>query len=100
MKIAAYNVNGINGRLQMLLRWLMLAEPDVVCLQELKAPDSGFPASALRDLGYDAVWHAQPRWNGLLYCRALVTFTRLGAVFQAIPPMTRADILRLPSTAC
>ncbi|MBV1690328.1 exodeoxyribonuclease III [Novosphingobium sp. G106] len=65
MKIATYNVNGINGRLEVLLRWLELAEPDVVCLQELKAPDERFPEAAIRDLGYDAVWHGQKSWNGV-----------------------------------
>lgn len=65
MKIATYNVNGINGRLAVLLRWLELAEPDVVCLQELKAPDASFPERAIRDLGYGAIWHGQKSWNGV-----------------------------------
>lgn len=65
MKIATYNVNGINGRLDVLLRWLALAEPDVVCLQELKAPQERFPEGDLRKAGYDAVWHGQSRWNGV-----------------------------------
>jgi len=65
MKIATYNVNGINGRLPVLLRWLELAAPDIVCLQELKAPDESFPEDAIRDAGYEAVWHGQSRWNGV-----------------------------------
>jgi exodeoxyribonuclease-3 len=65
MKIATYNVNGVNGRLPVLLRWLAMAEPDVVCLQELKAPDEKFPERAIRDLGYDVVWHGQKSWNGV-----------------------------------
>ena len=65
MRIATYNVNGINGRLPVLLRWLALAEPDIVCLQELKAPDEKFPEKAIRDLGYDAIWHGQSAWNGV-----------------------------------
>ncbi len=65
MKIATYNVNGINGRLPVLLRWLALAEPDIVCLQELKAPQERFPEKAIRDAGYDAVWHGESRWNGV-----------------------------------
>jgi exodeoxyribonuclease-3 len=65
VKIATYNVNGINGRLPVLLRWLELAKPDVVCLQELKAPDDGFPETAIKELGYDAIWHGQSRWNGV-----------------------------------
>jgi exodeoxyribonuclease-3 len=65
VKIATYNVNGVNGRLPVLLRWLELRQPDVVCLQELKAPDEKFPEKAIRDLGYDAVWHGQKSWNGV-----------------------------------
>jgi exodeoxyribonuclease-3 len=65
VRIATYNVNGINGRLPVLLRWLEKASPDVVCLQELKAPNDAFPAAALRDVGYDAIWHGQSRWNGV-----------------------------------
>lgn len=65
MKIATYNVNGVNGRLPVLLRWLEEAQPDVVCLQELKAPDEKFPENAIRDLGYDAIWHGQKSWNGV-----------------------------------
>jgi exodeoxyribonuclease-3 len=65
MKIATYNVNGINGRLAVLLRWLELARPDVVCLQELKSPDDRFPEPAIRDAGYEAVWHGESRWNGV-----------------------------------
>ncbi len=65
MKIATYNVNGINGRLPVLLRWLEQAEPDILCLQELKAPQENFPERAIRDAGYDAVWHGQSRWNGV-----------------------------------
>jgi exodeoxyribonuclease-3 len=65
MKIATYNVNGVNGRLPVLLRWLKKASPDVVCLQELKAPDDRFPEAALGDAGYGAIWHGQKSWNGV-----------------------------------
>lgn len=65
MKIATYNVNGVNGRLDVLLRWLGEAEPDVVVLQELKAPDARFPAKAIEASGYGAVWHGQKSWNGV-----------------------------------
>jgi len=65
MKIATYNVNGINGRLPVLLRWLEQAKPDVVCLQELKAPDEKFPVGALEQAGYGAVWLGQKSWNGV-----------------------------------
>lgn len=49
MRIATYHVNGIASRLPVLLRWLELRGPDVVCLQELKAPDETFPEQAFRD---------------------------------------------------
>ena len=65
MKIATFNVNGINGRLPVLLRWLAEAEPDVVCLQELKAADEKFPEAAIREAGYGAIWHGQKSWNGV-----------------------------------
>jgi exodeoxyribonuclease-3 len=65
VKIATYNVNSINGRLPVLLRWLAEAGPDVVCLQELKATDEKFPEAAIRAAGYGAVWHGQKSWNGV-----------------------------------
>jgi exodeoxyribonuclease-3 len=65
MKIAIYNVNGVNGRLPVLLRWLSEAAPDVVCLQELKAPQEKFPAEAIKEAGYGAIWHGQKSWNGV-----------------------------------
>lgn len=65
MKIATYNVNGINGRLPVLLRWLAETQPDVVCLQELKAPDEKFPEQAIKDAGYHAIWLGQKSWNGV-----------------------------------
>lgn len=65
MKIATYNVNGVNGRLPVLLRWLEETAPDVVCLQELKAPQEKFPEKALMDAGYNAIWQGQKSWNGV-----------------------------------
>jgi exodeoxyribonuclease-3 len=65
MKIASYNVNGVNGRLPVLIRWLAQAKPDVVCLQELKAPDEKFPETELTNAGYTAIWHGQKSWNGV-----------------------------------
>lgn len=65
MKIATYNVNGINGRLPVLLRWLSETSPDIVCLQELKAPQEKFPEQAIKDAGYEALWHGQKSWNGV-----------------------------------
>lgn len=76
MRIATYNVNGVNGRLAVLLRWLEEEAPDVVCLQELKAPDEKFPEAAIRALGYDAVWQGQKSWNGV------AILSRVGAIHE------------------
>jgi exodeoxyribonuclease III len=80
VKIATFNVNGVNGRLPVLLRWLAEAEPDVVCLQELKAPQEKFPKTAIQDAGYGAIWHGQKSWNGvaILARRAEPVETRRG----------------------
>ena len=65
MKIATFNINNINKRLPNLLAWLKAAKPDVVCLQELKTVDEGFPATELQTAGYGAVWRGQKSWNGV-----------------------------------
>ena len=65
MKVATFNINNINKRLDNLLAWLAKAEPDVVSLQELKAEQEAFPVNALRTLGYEAVWQGERSWNGV-----------------------------------
>ena len=65
MKIATFNVNDVNKRLQNLSAWLVKTAPDVACLQELKAEQSAFPAHAIRALGYEAVWQGERSWNGV-----------------------------------
>ena len=65
MKIATFNINDINKRLENLLTWLAKTTPDVVCLQELKTEQAAFPAEALRKLGYEAVWQGERSWNGV-----------------------------------
>ncbi len=65
MKVATFNVNGIRSRLPSLLAWLRREAPDIVCLQELKAPDEAFPDTALNAAGYAAIWHGQKSWNGV-----------------------------------
>jgi exodeoxyribonuclease-3 len=65
LKIATFNVNGIGARLSALLSWLEEFQPDVACLQELKAPAERFPSAPLRAAGYHAVWHGQKSWNGV-----------------------------------
>jgi len=65
MKIATYNVNSINARLPVLLRWLAENQPDIVCLQELKAPQDKFPQQPILDAGYGSIWHGQKSYNGV-----------------------------------
>jgi exodeoxyribonuclease-3 len=65
MKIATFNINNVNKRLANLLAWLREAKPDVVSLQELKATDTEFPAAAIEQAGYGAVWRGQKSWNGV-----------------------------------
>jgi exodeoxyribonuclease-3 len=65
MRIATFNVNGINSRLPALLQWLEEKQPNVACLQELKAPHEKFPEAAINDAGYHAIWHGQKSWNGV-----------------------------------
>jgi exodeoxyribonuclease III len=65
MKVATFNINGINQRLDALLSWLAAKSPDIVCLQELKAAANRFPVKAIRDAGYGAIWQGQTSWNGV-----------------------------------
>lgn len=65
LRIATFNINGIQSRLPALLSWLAREQPDIVCLQELKAADNKFPAGALADAGYGAIWAGQTSWNGV-----------------------------------
>ena len=65
MRIATYNVNGIKSRLPRLLEWLRREQPDVACLQELKALDASFPHAELMQAGYHALWKGQRTWNGI-----------------------------------
>ena len=65
MRIATFNINGVNTRLANLLAWLEETAPDVACLQELKTTHERFPEKALKDAGYDAVWQGEHRWNGV-----------------------------------
>ncbi len=65
MRIATFNVNGINARLVALLEWLTDTSPAIVCLQELKTLQERFPAAAIRAAGYHAIWHGQKSWNGV-----------------------------------
>jgi exonuclease III len=65
VRVATFNLNNINKRLDNLLAWLSKAQPEVVSLQELKAEQEAFPLNALRTLGYEAVWQGEHSWNGV-----------------------------------
>jgi exodeoxyribonuclease III len=65
MKIATFNIKNVRRRLPNLLNWLAEANPNVVCLQELKATDAEFPAEAIKKAGYEAIWRGQKTWNGV-----------------------------------
>jgi len=65
LRIASYNINGINSRLHVLTRWLDQFRPDIVGLQELKCTDEAFPRAAIEQCGYAAIWHGQRSWNGV-----------------------------------
>lgn len=85
MKIATYNVNGVNGRLPVLLRWLEESKPDIVCLQELKAPQEKFPEEAILAAGYNAVWHGQKSWNGVAILTRGLEIKEVGRVLPGDP---------------
>jgi exodeoxyribonuclease-3 len=65
VRIATFNINNVVGRLDVLLAWLARDQPDVVCLQELKADQGAFPIAAIEAAGYEAVWRGQRTWNGV-----------------------------------
>jgi exodeoxyribonuclease III len=65
MRLATWNVNSVQARLPRLLGWLEETRPDVLCLQETKASDDGFPVKEVAELGYEAALHGTGRWNGV-----------------------------------
>ncbi|MDB5202845.1 MAG: exodeoxyribonuclease Xth [Ferruginibacter sp.] len=85
MRIATYNVNGVNGRLPVLLRWLEETSPDIACLQELKAPQEKFPEQAIKDAGYQAIWHGQKSWNGVAILSKHEALVERGRVLPGDP---------------
>jgi endonuclease/exonuclease/phosphatase (EEP) superfamily protein YafD len=91
MRIATFNVNGVNGRLPVLLRWLEETSPDIVCLQELKSET--FPLGAVRAAGYEAISCGQKSWNGV------AILSRAPPRFLATRTTWRAATSRPPSTA-
>jgi exodeoxyribonuclease III len=65
MNIVTWNINGVKARLETAVAWLAHLKPDVVCLQEIKSVDEGFPGQAFADLGYNVVTHGQKGFNGV-----------------------------------
>ncbi len=90
MKIATWNINGIKARIDGLLSWLDEAEPDVVCLQEIKSVDEGFPAAAIEELGYKVETHGQKGFNGV----ALLSKCPLEDVRRGLPGDDRDEQAR------
>jgi exodeoxyribonuclease-3 len=90
MRIATYNVNGINGRLPVLLRWLEETSPDVACLQELKAPQENFPEEAIKQVGYNAIWHGQKSWNGVAILTKNIDIEEICRVLPGDPEDTHS----------
>jgi exodeoxyribonuclease-3 len=87
MRIATWNINGVKARIDSLLRWLREASPDVVCLQEIKTVDEGFPAAALEDLGYNVAVHGQKGFHGV----ALLSKRPMEDIRKGLPP-TSEDV--------
>jgi exodeoxyribonuclease-3 len=65
LRLATFNINGIRSRLPHLLQWLQREQPDIACLQELKARSEAFPAAEIEAAGYGALWQGQSAWNGV-----------------------------------
>ncbi|MDP3895430.1 MAG: exodeoxyribonuclease III [Mesorhizobium sp.] len=65
MKIATWNINGVKARIDNLLTWLAESRPDIVCLQEIKTVDEGFPRLEIESLGYHVETHGQKGFNGV-----------------------------------
>lgn len=85
MKIATYNVNGVNGRLPVILRWLNEKQPDVVCLQELKSPDEKIPREAIEAAGYRGIYHGQKSWNGVAILSNKYDVQEIGRILPGDP---------------
>ncbi len=83
MRIATWNINGTKARIDGLLRWLRESSPDIVCLQEIKCTDDGFPADQFGDLGYNVAVHGQKGFNGV----ALLSKHPIEDVQKGLPPV-------------
>src|SRR5882762_1540869 len=90
MRIATWNVNSVNARLETVLKWFEAAQPDVACLQEIKCVDEKFPAEPFERLGYNLAIHGQKSYNGV----ALLSKTPLEDVRRGLPEIEGDDHAR------
>jgi exodeoxyribonuclease-3 len=81
MQIATWNINGVKARMETLLAWLKEAEPDVVCLQEIKSQDDQFPALEIEAAGYHVETHGQKGFNGV----AVLSKSKPDEVVRGLP---------------
>lgn len=81
LKIATWNINGVKARIEVLLTWLRESQPDIVCLQEIKSVDEGFPRLEIEALGYHVETHGQKGFNGV----ALLSKYRFDEVTRGLP---------------
>lgn len=81
MKIATWNINGIRARLETAARWVSDVRPDILCLQEIKTLDDGFPSATFEDLGYNIATHGQKGFNGV----ALLSRLPFDEVVRGLP---------------
>lgn len=81
MKIATWNINGVKARIENLCQWLKDSSPDIVCLQEIKSVDEGFPRLEIEALGYHVETHGQKGFNGV----ALLSKVKPDEVNRGLP---------------
>jgi exodeoxyribonuclease-3 len=81
MRIATWNINGVKARLGQMTTWLTQQAPDIVCLQEIKTVDEGFPRAEVEALGYHIETHGQKGWNGV----AILSKIRFDEVTRGLP---------------
>jgi exodeoxyribonuclease-3 len=65
MLIATWNINSIKARTETALAWVKEAEPDILCLQEIKCEDHAFPKEPFEALGYNVAIHGQKALHGV-----------------------------------
>jgi exodeoxyribonuclease-3 len=98
MRIATWNVNSVTARLPRLLAWLADVGPDIVCLQETKVSDEGFPRSDVESLGYTVAAHGDGRWNGVAIL-SKVGLDEVRAGFPGDPGYPTSDVVEARAIA-